>query len=285
MKNLWWIYILQKGSDNINELYHYGILGQRWGIRRYQRKDGTLTTAGKKRYGNDIVFNKGDVHSHLSTQKNIQLKNRSSYVISKPNDMKVYGGTYASALYNKQIKQGNKKPKVYAHVFKNKHSGIIAGEETMRNMFDRMMNKHRDLMIDSMKNAYWRANRDGLIKDKTPWDDFKKDNDRMFELFNRSVLNNYSVVDSRGSRKKYLHEPEVIIGEMFVKALQRKKYAGMLDLNDKGIWYGAEQPTIIFNGKKYLEDSYIKELPLSQVTRLSAELRREGRVSKQTEPM
>lgn len=32
-------------------LYHHGIKGQRWGVRRYQRRDGTLTTAGKKRYG------------------------------------------------------------------------------------------------------------------------------------------------------------------------------------------------------------------------------------------
>ena len=30
-------------------LCHYGVLGQRWGIRRYQNKDGTLTAAGKKR--------------------------------------------------------------------------------------------------------------------------------------------------------------------------------------------------------------------------------------------
>ena len=31
------------------ELYHYGIKGQRWGIRRFQKKNGSLTPAGKKR--------------------------------------------------------------------------------------------------------------------------------------------------------------------------------------------------------------------------------------------
>lgn len=32
------------------ELYHHGIKGMKWGIRRFERKDGTLTAAGKKRY-------------------------------------------------------------------------------------------------------------------------------------------------------------------------------------------------------------------------------------------
>lgn len=31
------------------ELFHYGIKGQKWGVRRFQRKDGSLTSAGKKR--------------------------------------------------------------------------------------------------------------------------------------------------------------------------------------------------------------------------------------------
>lgn len=32
-----------------NELYHHGVKGQKWGVRRYQNKDGSLTYAGKKR--------------------------------------------------------------------------------------------------------------------------------------------------------------------------------------------------------------------------------------------
>lgn len=34
----------------MNELYHHGIKGQKWGVRRYQNPDGSYTKAGKKRY-------------------------------------------------------------------------------------------------------------------------------------------------------------------------------------------------------------------------------------------
>lgn len=35
------------------ELYHFGIKGQKWGIRRFQNEDGSLTQAGKNRYNED----------------------------------------------------------------------------------------------------------------------------------------------------------------------------------------------------------------------------------------
>lgn len=42
-------------KDHDDYLAHHGIMGQKWGVRRYQNEDGTLTAAGKLRYATDTV--------------------------------------------------------------------------------------------------------------------------------------------------------------------------------------------------------------------------------------
>lgn len=63
-------------TQYINELCHHGIKGQKWGIRRYQNKDGSLTPAGKKRYSPDEL-------GRTPVQKGVSVKSDGSITVSK----------------------------------------------------------------------------------------------------------------------------------------------------------------------------------------------------------
>lgn len=91
----------------INCLYHYGIKGQRWGVRRYQNKDGSLTPAGKKRAAREM--------SELSEKKKKSYKpNTDKWVkddLSKSKRLVEETNTMTNKLKNMNDNAIRKQPK------------------------------------------------------------------------------------------------------------------------------------------------------------------------------
>ena len=71
----------------LDELYHHGIKGQKWGRRQYQNKDGSLTPAGRERYGSKDNFDKQypeDVKKSINKAKG--GLNKASSAVDKAKD-------------------------------------------------------------------------------------------------------------------------------------------------------------------------------------------------------
>lgn len=85
-------------------LKHYGVLGMKWGVRRYQNKDGSLTSAGKRKYTNSDAKNIRKAEQKVEKYKK-KLKRGSTWaVVGMAYDGMGYR-SLANAFYNKSDKK------------------------------------------------------------------------------------------------------------------------------------------------------------------------------------
>lgn len=64
------------------QLYHHGIKGMKWGVRRFQRKDGSLTAAGKKRAAQEEVKKMSDAELRNKINR-LQMEQQYSKLTAK----------------------------------------------------------------------------------------------------------------------------------------------------------------------------------------------------------
>lgn len=92
--------------DYKEELYHYGIKGQKWGIRRYQNEDGSLTEAGLRKYSHAGAIKRELNNTDQAMAELKRSKAMAEYRKSKALDK---GKKESAKNYDKEIKEYEKR--------------------------------------------------------------------------------------------------------------------------------------------------------------------------------
>lgn len=169
-----------------NELYHHGIKGMKWGVRRYQNKDGTLTPAGRKRVSKE--------YKKLSEKGSKKLSKRfNEQYMDSYNEAADYMNREGISKFNQS--QRNKYGENYS-----KRDGY---EDDYFEEFNNLVAKN----FDKRTNEFYKNDPDvkkgrELVKkyDMTKWDDLARKNEAAIEQVRTSVEEN-SATKSTSNKK------------------------------------------------------------------------------------
>lgn len=142
-----------------NELYHHGILGQKWGVRRYQNKDGSLTTAGKSRYGRgkEIYEDRHKIKEKeyqrlLKTDKEYNKAYNEAMRIAKKYglDMDDGGGGDSTRWSEKQLERAGQRYWDYSEDYAAREE--ILSEKATKYANDQILKKYGEIGVADMKH-------------------------------------------------------------------------------------------------------------------------------------
>lgn len=149
-------YVITRSPDYLE---HHGILGMKWGVRRFQNKDGSLTPEGRARYG-DVLTKKqmqGYIHDYnLRTGSNKTINKNT--VFKTPNGMYDYKGrkintdTSVEDPMNKTEKKTETKPKKLSEMTDEE---LRAANQRMKDEED--YKRHLANMMPPEKVSYMRT--------------------------------------------------------------------------------------------------------------------------------
>ena len=132
--------------DNI-ELYHWGVQGMKWGVRRYQNKDGSLTKAGKKRYDKELAKTKAELKSVKEREKTkAKIDKLNAMKADVENRKKALGDIDTADKAKNSIKKHSEEKKSKKRTIKD------LSDEELQAKVDRLQleKRYRDLMKESV---------------------------------------------------------------------------------------------------------------------------------------
>ena len=257
-------------------LSHHGIQGQRWGIRRFQNEDGSLTPAGEKRYNESLTktYNESDSDSdyHLNSGTTVARRIQSNKDEDSNDKSYTYTYDYDNETDNFFYSQFGKKITEYTLT----NDSVLAGKATLGKTFvDKMLSldgtDDEDTLdtLDILYDETCRSRGKKYVSDlfTAPFDP-KKHTEELesigSDMISRMLSSQRHEAKDEKLKRRGMRDPETLAndyGRMFVNDLINKGYSGMRDYNDFGSAANVTTPTIMFNPEKTLSigKSWIEE--------------------------